>query len=441
VLGLWESRFEWVLLYQAKPNALGFDTTLRDIHMKLNAELGRYHEHVKSRPADAIYRAADPEFTGPERLDRLTCNLVRALRDEPILLVLDNFETNLKPQAEPGNAAEALWACQDPAWDCCLSQLAPELVGTPSRVLITFPAAARRARRDDVPQRAARSAAGGRGRALPARARGIARQMVFSGDAGEKALALRLLDASRFHPLLMDRLARLATGGTALRPQLMQALTALESSHDYTQLPALFATGPGDAKELTYLHDALATSLDQLIRDASPDARRLLWMIAVANDPVTLALLQGVWSGESHELEHLRQLKQRLERLPQLPPELEEELKALPPEVRAQLDALPAAARARPDPAPLLRYLVAVGLVTEERSGPDDANPELTCHELVRECIRAWMLDHPQDRAELTENTLRLAYAERLEAAFKILLDRNMSLALEAGSRALVYCV
>ena len=92
-----------MLLYQAKPNALGFDTTLRDIHLKLNAELGRYHEHVKSRPADAIYRAADAEFTGPERLDRLTRNLVRALRDEPILLVLDNFETNLKPQAEPGH--------------------------------------------------------------------------------------------------------------------------------------------------------------------------------------------------------------------------------------------------------------------------------------------------------------------------------------------------
>ena len=43
-LALWESRFEWVLLYQAKPNALGFDATLRDIHLKLYAELGRYHD-------------------------------------------------------------------------------------------------------------------------------------------------------------------------------------------------------------------------------------------------------------------------------------------------------------------------------------------------------------------------------------------------------------
>lgn len=133
--------------------------------------------------------------------------------------------------------------------------------------------------------------------------------MIFSGDAAERALAMRLLHASRFHPLLMDRLARLATGGSALRPQLLQALEALETSHDYTQLPALFATDPGDAKELAYLNDALATSLDQLIHDASPDARRLLWVIAVGNDPVTLDLLQGVWSGESHEHEQLRQIK------------------------------------------------------------------------------------------------------------------------------------
>ena len=440
-LALWESRFEWVLLYQAKPNALGFDATLRDIHLKLYAELGRYHEHVQARPADAIYRAAEAEFTGAERLERLTRNLVRALRDEPILLVLDNFETNLKPQAEPGTAAEPLWACQDPAWDRCLTQLATELVGTPSRVLITCrrPLAAlagtacQRVLLGPLPAGEA---------ALYLREHAGLSHMVFSGDAAERALAMRLLQASRFHPLLMDRLARLATGGPALRPQLLQALDALETSHDYSQLPALFATDPGDAKELAYLNDALATSLDQLIRDASPDARRLLWMIAVANDPVTLGLLQSVWSGEEvHEQQQLRQIKQMLDMLPQLPAELQEQLKAMPPELRARLDALPPAAPTRPDPTPLLRHLVAVGLATEERTGPDDANPDLTCHELVRERIRAWMHDHPQDRADLTENTIRLAYAERLEAVFKALQHQNMTTALQAGSRALVYCV
>ncbi|MEK6405602.1 MAG: tetratricopeptide repeat protein [Acidobacteriota bacterium] len=439
-LALWESRFEWVLLYQAKPNALGFDATLRDIHMKLNAELGRYHEHVKVRPADAIHRAADAEFTGPERLERLTHNLVRAMRDEPILLVLDNFENNLKPQAEPGAGAEPLWACQDPAWDRCLNKLATELVGTPSRVLITCrrPLAAlagtasHRVLLGPLPAGEA---------ALYLREHEGLSKMIFSGDATERALAMRLLNASRFHPLLMDRLARLATGGEALRSRLTQALDALEKRHDYSQLPALFTTMPGDAKELAYLNDALATSLDQLIHDASPDTRRLLWMIAVANDPVTLSLLKGVWSGESHEQQQLRQIKQMLDMLPDLPPELQEKLKALSPEFRATLDALPPAEPARPDPSPLLRHLVAVGLATEERTGPDYDNPDLTCHELVRERITAWMHDHPHDWTDLTENAIRLAYAERLEALFKALRHQNMTAALQAGSRALVYCV
>ena len=71
-LALWQSRFDWVLLYQAKPNRLEFESTLRDIHMKLMGRLKRYHDHVKENPADAIYRAATPEFTGPERYEELT---------------------------------------------------------------------------------------------------------------------------------------------------------------------------------------------------------------------------------------------------------------------------------------------------------------------------------------------------------------------------------
>jgi hypothetical protein len=394
-LALWESRFEWVLLYQAKPNALSFDATLHDIHMKLVGEENqRYYTHIQKYPADAIWREAKTDFTGTERLERLTRNLVRALRDEPILLVLDNFETNLKPQPEPGTADEPLWACQDPAWDRCLTQLAADLVGTPSRVLVTCrrPLAAlagtayHRVLLGPLPAGEA---------ALYLREHAGLSRMIFSGDAAEHALAMRLLQTSRFHPLLMDRLARLATGGPALRPQLLQALEALETSHDYAQLPALFATQPGDAKEVAYLNDALATSLDQLIQGASPDARRLLWMIAVANEPVSLALLQEVWSTASTQ----------------------------------------------PDPAPLLRHLVAVSLATEKRIEPDDINPVLTCHELVRKGICRWMHDHPQDRADLTENTIRLAYAEWLEAVFRSLQHQNMTVALRAGSRAMIYCV
>ncbi len=394
-LALWETRFEWVLLYQAKPNLLGFDATLRDIHLKLRGELGRYHDHVKARPADAIYRDASAEFTGLERHARLTRNLIRALQDEAILLVLDNFETNLKPQAEPSAVAgQPVWACQDPAWDHCLAALAEELVGSRSRVLIT----------SRKPLAALASGAGypvllgplpATEAALYLREHPALSRMVFGGDAGERKLVERLLNASRFHPLLMDRLARLAAD-TKLRPQLLQALAALEQSKDFAQLPALFATTTGDPKELAYLNDALAVSLDQLIHDASLDARRLLWMIAIANEPVTLGLLNSVWSE---------------------------------------------APTPGPNIQPLLSYLVSVGLVTEERTEPDDANPALTCHELVREHIRAWMEQQPQDRGEWTENAIRLAYAEWLAAVFKALQHQNMAAALQAGSRALVYCV
>jgi tetratricopeptide (TPR) repeat protein len=242
----------------------------------------------------------------------------------------------------------------------------------------------------------------------------------------------------------MDRLAKLAAQAPP-RTQLLVALETLEKTKDFAKLPALFAVEPGDTKELAYLDDALATSLDQLIRDSNPDARRLLWIIALANQPETIGLVKRVWGGESHEQEQLRQIKQMLDMLPLLPAELQAkiqtEMPALPPEVRAMLEALPPEGPARPDLLPLLSQLVSVGLVTEERDDVDDANPNLTCHELVRERILAWMEKHPQDRGEMTENTIRLAYAERLEAVFRGLWHQNMTAALQAGSRALVYCV
>lgn len=434
-LALWERRFEWVLLYQAKPNALGFDAFLRDVHLKLMGELGRYHDHVKARPADAIYRDADGSFTGAPRLERLTRNLIRALTDEPILLVLDNFETNLKPQRE----GETATTCQDPAWDHCLAALARELIGTPSRVLITCrrplaalaDGAAYPVPLGPLPPSEA---------ALYLRAHPALSAMIFGTDDDERKLAMRLLNASRFHPLLMDRLARLAVEPD-LRPQLLQALATLEKTKDFAQLPALFATRSGNDTELAYLNDALAASLDQLIRDAGPDARRLLWMIALANDPVTLGLLAAVWSGESREAQILRRMKHDIERLHELPPEHQDYLNNLPPEVIKRLNALPAEAPSQPEIAPLLRQLVSVGLATEERTRPDDANLDLSCHELVRERICAWMALQPQDHGGLSENAIRLAYAEWLEAFFNALQHQNMSLALQAGSRALVYCV
>lgn len=401
-LALWETRFEWVLLYQSKGNALSFDATLLDIDRRLASELRRYHAHIKEWPAAAIYARASAEFRGEERLERLTSNLIRALKDEPILLVLDNFETNLKPNAErAGAGASSVWACQDPAWERCLTRLAEELVGSPSRVLITcrrpLAALARVASHAEVlgPLSSAEAA-------LFAKEHPGLRRLVFSSAADDRKLAERLLDASRFHPLLMDRLARLADEGPAQRDRLLETLEALETKKGFARLPALFAADPGDTGELAYLEDALATSHDVLIAAVGPAARCLLWMVAIANEPVALGLLRGVWRAESPEQ-----------------PEA-----SVPPAL-----------------APLLRQLAAVGLMTEEKTGPEDDNPDLSCHEVVRERILAWMVEHPQDRGAWTDDTIRLGYAEWLAAVYHALEHKDLTLALQAGSRALVYCV
>lgn len=435
-LALWESRFEWVLLYQAKPNALSFDATLRDIHIKLVGEEKQiYYNHIQRYPSDAIYRDASAEFTGPERLQRLTRNLVRALKDEAILLVLDNFESNLKQHSTAMNADGH---CQDPAWDHCLSALATELSGSPSRVLITCrrPIAALTGLAHPVLLGSLPASEA----ALYLREHRVLGRMVFGSDDAEKLLAIRLLNASRFHPLLMDRLARLAANA-GLRPQLLQALDTLENTKDFAQLPALFANTPGDTRELAYLDDALAASLVQLIRDANSDARRLLWMIALANDPIPLGLLNSMWSEETREQQMLRLIKRDLGRMHELSPEQQESLSKLPPEMHAKLNALPPKPPSRPAIKPLLLRLIGVGLVTEVRIRPEDDNPELSCHELVRERIWAWMEQHAQDRGELTQSTIRLGYAERLLEIFESLQNENMGVALHAGSRALVYCV
>lgn len=394
-LALWGLRFDAVLCYQAKPNALGFEALLRDLHLALIGELGRYHAHVQQYPADAISREPDAGFSGAGRQQRLIKNLLRALDDEALLLVIDNFEIHLKsqPEAAPVDGTPA-WACQNPAWDDCLRQLAAGLQqGSRSRLLITSrrPLAALGA------QHASTLALGplppGEA-ALYLRAHPVLAAMAFGRDPAQQALALRLLNASRLHPLLMDRLARLAAE-PAQHAQLQQALQTLEGAGGFDTLPGLFAGTRGDVREMNYLDEALALSIDHLLREVGADARRLLWVIALANAPVALEVLRFVWEAKP----------------------------ALPTIV------------------PLLQALVGLGLATQQRDAAQDDNPELSCHELVRERICGWMQAQPQEQGGLEEDTVRRAYAERLTAYFHAMQHRNMAAALEVGGQAVVYAV
>ncbi|WP_164706395.1 CHAT domain-containing protein [Methylobacterium sp. XJLW] len=415
-LALWEQRFQWVLLYQAKPNALSFDATLNDIHQKLLGELGLYHQHVEANPADAIHRIGTSGFTGPARVDRLTNNLIRALRDEPILLILDNFETNLASHpASLSPEGEPTWACQDPAWDLCLRRMAEELVGTHSRVLVTCrrPLAALACGNVHTVRLGSLSS---NEAALYLRDHPGLSRMMFGGDEGERMLAIRLLNLSRFHPLMMSRLASLASGGPTLRPQLLKALQASETTDGHDRLSALFEATRGDRDEIAYLQDALANSNTGLIEISPPAARRLLWMIALANEPINRHMILAVWSDDLKDVEARR----------------------------ARLAATAAIGSthtglAKPDPVNLLRHLVALGLVTEETAEPDDGPPLFRCHEVVRECIFAWMNEHPDDLDGLTATYVRTYYGTLLGSLFREMRRTDMRAALEAGRRAIVY--
>jgi hypothetical protein len=444
-LDLWESHFRWLLLYQAKPGALSFEGTLWDIHLRLAGEAQRYYKHVQQNPADAIHREASETFTGEQRLRRLMENLCRALRDEPILLVLDNFETNLRPQPDAPGGAEPHWSCQDPAWDQCLQLLAEQLRGFPSRVLITC-------------RRPLAALAQGRGygaalgplqsaeAALFLGSHPALGAMVFGGEASEKQLALRLLKASRFHPLLMMRLAALAAE-LERRPKLMAALATLEQQQGYEELPELFA-GTADEvsreRELAYLGDALRTSTDQLIEQAGAEARHLLWILALTNDPVSLPLLEGVWSGESPENQLLRALRQQLDQRDLLPPELQRLLDELPQEFREEMEALPAAAL-RPALQPLLSSLLAVGLLDAQQlingQEQEPAASVYSVHALVAERIGAWMDQHPDEQEDRGAAAVRQAFAEWLMDSFTALQHQQQQAALEAGRQAIVYLV
>jgi tetratricopeptide (TPR) repeat protein len=390
VIDLWQARFDWVLLFQAKPHALGLDSFFSDVHMHLDGMLKDYHKHVKANPADAIYRPRSGFADAAMRLQLLVENLLLAMQNDAILLVLDNFETNLKPEAEPdGN-----WASKDPEWDQFLRLLTQGLAQntTRSRLLINCrrPLAALAGlafhwlQLGPLPASEARLYLGQHPQL---------EQMLFGTDEDEKALAQRVLQASRFHPLLMDRLARLCAN-LDHRPQLLQALQTLELRHDYSQLPELFASQPGDRMELVYLQDALEYSIDELIRHADKEACWVLWIAALANEAVTFALLETVCIGNNAVLARIQKLKT------------------------------------------LLTKLVSVGLLDEHRIEPNEKNFGYSCHELVRERIIIFI----QGQANPDPKPIWLDYAKHLYTFFKMLETSDVTAAFQIGVRAVVYC-
>ena len=131
-LDLWDRRFRWVLLYQAKPEPLRLNPWLRGLDQDLRDRSDRYRDHIRGNPRDAVFLEPEENFKGARRYratDRQS--RPRAEKDEPMLVLLDNFETHLKPAPEPAvPGGEPRYACMEPVWDECLGRLAEELAGS-----------------------------------------------------------------------------------------------------------------------------------------------------------------------------------------------------------------------------------------------------------------------------------------------------------------------
>jgi len=383
---LWHSRFDGVFAFQSKPLPLALDDFLRQLDLRLALYSNTYDELCKERPNAKIYLPPGKPLTGEVRWQGMRDNLLEAMRSERLLLVLDNFETHLETVAGKDG-----YACADPEWDRLLRHLAENLPGTGSRLLVTSR------------HRLAALSASDKALWLPLGPLPMAEAVLFLqgsealcrlafGDEAGRKLALRLLEVSRGHPLILTRLGALASDRVALS----QALDDLDTK-GLDRLPDVFATRLSEdesERERTYLEDVAVGAVDLLIHRASLDARRLLWLVTLAAEPVAEALIQDVWS---------------------------------------DVDA------AAPPAGPLLAELTGAGLLSVEESGI------YGFHELVRERTAAWMAAHPDEKDWRTEEQVWVAYGERYAAALEAIRraggEGSRERAVEAGRRGISYLV
>ncbi|MCX4239718.1 CHAT domain-containing protein [Paraliomyxa miuraensis] len=390
---LWHERFKWVLAFQAKGMALTVEEFLRQVDLRLSLASEAYREKCEQSPYERVYLEVG-RLVGEARYEKMAENLVEALRDEAVLLVLDNFETNLEDVPSEGG-----YACKDPHWDAMLRVLARELPGTASRILVTSR------------HRLATLAEGGphetewislgalSGEEAVLYVRSHERLSPLLGDEEGCRLIEQLLRVSRGHPLILDRLAALVGDREALSKELGRL-----EQEGLGKLPDLSArlTKEEAEAERAYLEDVAKGSVDFLLERVSAGARRLLWVVTLAFEAVSEAMLAEVWAGRSVEQAEVQ---------------------------------------------PLLRELHQAGLVTREESMPAKgadgvASANVVFHELVRERVAAWMVQHPHERGPRTAEQVWVGYGQRYAAVFEgLLASGKREAAAEAGRRALVYLV
>jgi hypothetical protein len=128
---------------------------------------------------------------------------------------------------------------------------------------------------------------------LPANGVGFNRgQGSLPRDDRDQALVRRLLELSRGHPLIMDRLAALAGEPKALAAALDEL-----AGHGLERLPDIYAQRlrPQEREaERAYLDEVAVGTIEWLIERLPAAQRRLLWVISLVAEPVDRDLLDAV---------------------------------------------------------------------------------------------------------------------------------------------------
>jgi tetratricopeptide (TPR) repeat protein len=382
---LWFDRFDYVFCFQAKGGALSTEEFYRRLDQRLTLTSRAYRERCRNDETARVFIASGPAFMGEPREEKLQDNLVKALRSERILLVLDHFDTNLLMRGGPE------YTSQDPAWDALLKALDDKLRGARSRVLVTsrhkLAALAKHSLwipLGPLPWAEAQFFFEGQ---TPIRG-------LLRGDDVDKRLAWRILNVSRGHPLILARIADLARGyydktyglTPAGRKALAEALDKLQGD-GYRALPDVFVgakTEKEREQERRYLEDVAVGAVDLLIERLSAEARTLLWVVTRAGEPTVQAMIQVVW-GES-------------------------------PQAR-------------------LGELCGSGLLVRDGNA-------YAFHELVAERAAAWMEKHPDERGGRTEAGVWELYGVYYGEAFKAAIENaKRDLASEMGRRGIRYLV
>ena len=157
-------------------------------------------------------------------------------------------------------------------------------------------------------------------------------------------------------------------------------------------------------------------------KEISPQSAATSWRSSRCT-PVSEPFIAGVWSGQSVEDEALEEIRQMLTLRDQLPYETKTQIDAVlaSEEGQALLKQLEQQQQQpdAPPVEPLLDELHRTGLLTKAGEQPTT----YAFHELIRECMDAWMATHPDERGDRTNEQVWIAYGERYSALYKQLRD------------------